>query len=477
MGMFSDPAVQRLLVRCALILLGLALAVVGLWLARRARRRGRRGSAPHCFQCGYNLTGLPLPELNQRCPECGTDLSAPRAVARGRPTRHMPTLTVALLLTVIGGLTAADFAVSLWLSSWIPVKPTSWLLQDARTGSGLAAARARDTLAGRLHRGGLSTEQGNAFMEHLLELQARPRLSGRELNAVEWLGTWASKRQLSPTQRQRFLDNILAVYLAVRPTAPADIPIPVRLQTEPRTNVKFAVETEVLSFTCDGQQVVPELQRVFPTAPFSGRINRTIDLFPKPLGKHSIQAVVRVRVRTLDPQTDRFSDEVIHEMTRAAWAEFEVVAKQPEDLIQLQPDPTLTEALRSSFVLQSAYASRLSGWGPGARSAEIALLMWAQERMPVNVAFEVLGEFEGQSLFFGYVTCRAGKRPWLQELRSRTLTAVPGVLRVRLVASIDAALSAPDLEQIWDGELDLGTVSVDGAARVREWIREGQAGE
>ena len=117
MGMFSDPAVQRLLVRCALILLGLALAVVGLWLARRARRRGRRGSAPHCFQCGYNLTGLPLPELNQRCPECGTDLSAPRAVARGRPTRHMPTLTVALLLTVIGGLTAADFAVSLWLRS------------------------------------------------------------------------------------------------------------------------------------------------------------------------------------------------------------------------------------------------------------------------------------------------------------------------------------------------------------------------
>ena len=327
--MVRDPAVQRLLVRCALILLGLALAVVGLWLARRARRRGRRGSAPHCFQCGYNLTGLPLPELNQRCPECGTDLSAPRAVARGRPTRHMPTLTVALLLTVIGGLTAADFAVSLWLSSWIPVKPTSWLLQDARTGSGLAAARARDTLAGRLHRGGLSTEQGNAFMEHLLELQARPRLSGRELNAVEWLGTWASKRQLSPTQRQRFLDNILAVYLAVRPTAPADIPIPVRLQTEPRTNVKFAVETEVLSFTCDGQQVVPELQRVFPTAPFSGRINRTIDLFPKPLGKHSIQAVVRVRVRTLDPKTDRVSDEVIHEMTREAWSEFEVVAKQP----------------------------------------------------------------------------------------------------------------------------------------------------
>jgi hypothetical protein len=179
-----------------------------------------------------------------------------------------------------------------------------------------------------------------------------------------------------------------------------------------------------------------------------------------------------VRVRPLDAQSDCYSDEVIHEMTREARAEVEVVALPPEDLIQLRPDPTLTEVLRSSFVLQNARASR-SGTG----SAEIALLMWAQERMPVNVAFEVLGEFGGQSLFFGYVTGRAGERPWLQDLQSRTFTTVPDVTRIRLVASIDAALTAADLEQIWDGELDLGTISVEGAENVREWISEGQPGE
>jgi hypothetical protein len=458
--------------RCGFVLLGLALVVVGLWLARRARRAGRRGSAPHCFQCGYNLTGLPLPDPRQRCPECGAQLSALRTVARGRPSVHRPMLTVGILLMIAGGLITVRPAVRLYRSSWTAVKPTSWLLEDARVGGGLTAVWARYALFGRMERGRLSTEDAHAFVEHLLELQARPRLTRQELTAVEWLGVLASQGRLSPGQMQRFLDNILVVNLEARRLVPAGTPIPLRLWTEQRSWLHFGVDAEVLSLTCDGQDVVPNLRRAFPIARSSGLCDRTLQLPCKPLGEHELHAVIRARVYPLDSQNKRYLEETIHEITREARAKCAVVAKQPEDLIKLQPDPTLTDLLCSRFALQSAYASY-----SGAGSAEIALLMRAQERMPVNVAFEVRGEFEGQSLFLGYLTCRAGERPRLQELRSRTLTAVPDLLRIRLVASIDAALSNPALNEIWDGDLDLGPIPVENAARVRQWLQEARTGE
>jgi len=114
---------------------------------------------------------------------------------------HKPALAAAILLTATGALTATIYATRVYRkTAWVGFKPSSWLLQDARTGSGLTAAEARYALAGRLHRGGLSTEQANAFIEHLLQLQSRPWVASLDLYALRSLGIWFSKGQLSPTQ-------------------------------------------------------------------------------------------------------------------------------------------------------------------------------------------------------------------------------------------------------------------------------------
>jgi len=257
-----------------------------------------------------------------------------------------------------------------------------------------------------------------------------------------------------------------------------DTPIPVRLQTEPRGDGQpVGIDTEILSFTCDGQDVAPEPGRLLPTGILSSRIERTVHLSPKPLGKHTLQAVVRVRVHPFDSQTDHFSDEVTHEMTREARAEFKVVAK-PGDLIKLQPDLSLTKELRLNLALQSAYASPSFSSG-GVGYAEIKVWIRAQDALPVNVAFEAIGEFGDRSLPLGYLTIRAGEPrvPRSYDLEGLLFGDVPDVLRVRLVASVDAAVTTTGLEQIWDGELDLGTVPVRGAQALRKWLKEQQAGE
>ncbi|MBK8913571.1 MAG: hypothetical protein IPM64_03050 [Phycisphaerales bacterium] len=65
-----------LLVPAVEVLIGAAL----IWLGLRGVRRGKD---PHCARCNYDLSATPA----GRCPECGADVSAPRAIARGKRKR------------------------------------------------------------------------------------------------------------------------------------------------------------------------------------------------------------------------------------------------------------------------------------------------------------------------------------------------------------------------------------------------------
>ena len=58
----------------------IGLLVLGCWVTARAWV-SVEGDDPHCFPCGYNLTGCAKPW--DACPECGADLSESKNVARG----------------------------------------------------------------------------------------------------------------------------------------------------------------------------------------------------------------------------------------------------------------------------------------------------------------------------------------------------------------------------------------------------------
>lgn len=115
-------------------LLGLTLLILGL--------HGRRISThPHCRKCKFDLTGLASPAV---CPECGSDLSHPRAIAlnlrKRLPLAIWSGATVLLLSFTLAGLI---FAMAFAGTSANPYKPV-WLLRlelDApREGKADAAA-------------------------------------------------------------------------------------------------------------------------------------------------------------------------------------------------------------------------------------------------------------------------------------------------------------------------------------------------
>ena len=58
---------------------GAVLLVLGIALMLEGYRPRRIGEAPHCARCDYLVGGLQAP----RCPECGADLSGPRAIIKG----------------------------------------------------------------------------------------------------------------------------------------------------------------------------------------------------------------------------------------------------------------------------------------------------------------------------------------------------------------------------------------------------------
>jgi hypothetical protein len=119
------------------ILLSLSLAAIVFgWRGRRV------GDTPHCRRCRFDLTGL-FPS-QARCPECGNELRAGRAVVLGDRRRRWVLLTVGLILALgsvgLGVaakrqlLTTARLVAMFdndTLISWSLKRPGHWLHDEA----------------------------------------------------------------------------------------------------------------------------------------------------------------------------------------------------------------------------------------------------------------------------------------------------------------------------------------------------------
>src|SRR5687768_3494899 len=97
----------RILSLPVIALLVLTIGVVGLVLLRRGWRGRLIGSHLVCRKCDYDLFNLP--DDQNACPECGSDLAAPKAVQTGH-RRRRPGMIVAgaslllLFALIVGGV-------------------------------------------------------------------------------------------------------------------------------------------------------------------------------------------------------------------------------------------------------------------------------------------------------------------------------------------------------------------------------------
>lgn len=100
------------------------VAAGGVALLIRLARRGRRlDDHPTCRRCRFDLTGLPA--TSDRCPECGADLRARRAIVIGNRAPRLRLLVASVVAASV--LLAIGAAITVRLGravDWQGNKPT-----------------------------------------------------------------------------------------------------------------------------------------------------------------------------------------------------------------------------------------------------------------------------------------------------------------------------------------------------------------
>ncbi len=144
----------------------LTMGIVGLVLLRRGLRGRLVGSHRVCRKCDYDLFNLP--EDQNVCPECGSDLSAPKAVQVGYRHRRPGMIVAGAALLVLFALTVGGIGTGIARQvDWQRMKPVAWLAREAR-GGGVAAWM---ELTRRAKAGTLSSEQAQPLVVHALAWQ------------------------------------------------------------------------------------------------------------------------------------------------------------------------------------------------------------------------------------------------------------------------------------------------------------------
>ncbi|MCW5776027.1 MAG: hypothetical protein KIS87_06285 [Phycisphaeraceae bacterium] len=185
----------------AIVLLVGGLGAVALGL------RGRRvGDAPHCRECGFDLSGIV--DRAGKCPECGRSLAEGRAVVAG--ARRRPRLAAAGAAAIVVGLAVGALAVSAANPSWNSVKPARLLLFEASRLRGPAADAAAAELAKRLRAGTLAPERLAGVIDACLAAQADPNVDWDTSAWMALLDDAFAAGVPSVRQTERYLRNVLS---------------------------------------------------------------------------------------------------------------------------------------------------------------------------------------------------------------------------------------------------------------------------
>lgn len=186
-------------------------ALVGSILAFLIGLRGRRvDENPLCRSCGFDLLGLHGVAASREavpCPECGRDVSKPRAVRIGNRVARPAAVTTGVSLACLALLGAGSVAVVASRgAAWQRVAPT-WLLRlQAESATTSLKRSALTELAQRVLDGNATATTAIRLADRVLEIQADPDR--------EWLvehgdlveAVWHAGH-LNPPRYRRFLEQ------------------------------------------------------------------------------------------------------------------------------------------------------------------------------------------------------------------------------------------------------------------------------
>jgi len=436
------------------------LAALGVSLLRRGLRGRRVGDHPVCGKCGFDLFGLPTDQA--KCPECGNDLSAPRAVQTGHRARRMPLVYAGSALLLLFALVLATEGPDVFRQiNWQQMKPASWLAREARNGSASAwlelGRRARlnelpDDRAAQLIAGALAWQKDTtrtwlpAIGDFVEEARAGKLVKDED---------WATYCRQAP----RFT-------LTWRPKVRRGDPLPGRITSGAArvgTSGRLAVRTES-PVECDDPLVVRprgeggggHSQHSMNTTGGGGSSGVYLRLDPKaveaaPLGKRTTTVKVKTEVRESwdTPGTVAWIQELS--------ADWELVAADAQTVELIPDDNSEVRKQIESGLKVVRLEAQPHPKNPGNCTLSLNLKIPAP---PVPLAFDVF--------------LRSGAREWKLTTISVSgateymtggylpATANFDARRVDVVLrpSVATAHNSPDIMRIWDGEVVVRDVEV-----------------
>jgi len=442
-------------------ILGLSLlALLGLFLLWRGLRPRRKGTTPYCSKCGYNLTGTDRDAEGARCPECGTYLAEPNAVLFGerhvRPRRVVA--GVACLLLGLGALSAILIA-NARRYDWYRLMPTGLVIQDLRNRNLNTASRAWQEVQRRDAAAPLSAKYRGLLIEVCLEEQTRAARRGLlSQTMLDRLDAYRRAGHLSDAQTTRFFENaVKLVELKARPTVLPGYKCPFHVISQLRMPQDFFAWRTLLSRRLDGK-AVGRFGDMSGSSGWGdgGELDSSIALVDVPPGKHEL--TVEVEIALYQGYVPDNSDAPpIYQRQETLTTTFVLLPEEPPDHIRLTSSPTLdatvagSVGLRELHLIQSNTEAKPYG----------EILMGRTPGLPIDLAFEILIESQGQVVGRGSMTASKGNRVYTLSYPHFTpLADLPFEVDVRLVASPDTAMQTVDLFEIWGGELLFENVEV-----------------
>ncbi len=189
-------------------LLGLGMIVLGL--------RGRKvDTHPICRACGFDLFNL-KPNAST-CPECGSDITIPRATRCGNRRRNTRAVQLGGLLVLFS---SGVISIALWARSaqfdWNTVKPAWMLLRDTRSNDAKRSDAALGELTARFQNDALSLAMLNTLAERTLSVHGD--------DEARWSDGWElllrrllMRGALNDEQVVRYARQTLLTSLVMRP--------------------------------------------------------------------------------------------------------------------------------------------------------------------------------------------------------------------------------------------------------------------
>lgn len=423
--------------------------IAGLLMLAIGVRGWRINDHPICRSCRFDLVGIH--GRAPRCPECGGELTRPRAVRIGRRKVHRSRTALGAALVLVGIVAGG---VTLWASAtgvdWNTYKPEWWLAADAQGGSSRAEGAIRE-LTKRLDDGALSMPLAQELIATGLERQMDEE--------IPWLDAWAIfletarvNNMLSDAQLQQYIQAVADISFHMRARAAQAMPWDMRIGLTPGRIVSNALQLQIATtgLWIDDQPIDIRTMHIVTTGP--GGVS-TIDfnynalrLRTLPPGEYDARLGVRITV------TEANAPAIVVGTLDAEFSRKVQIVGPGEPLVELMTGEQLRSSVFESIAIRSTSISEDGHLAEGFIEVREA---------PVDMLFDIIWRFDDETAPDGYQELRMGGIAVKQGRNggtkySRSMGNAVRIQRTDIILrpAIGIAGTRMDFDRLWAEEIE-----------------------